>query len=492
MLSPYLHHRRKWASSFDAMRRESRRDYPFLVVCLALVAWAPFHFGGNTPLAWGVTAILSGAALVAYETRQFLRGESHPVSWTELKLPIILFVVCIVWIAIQLANWTPEILHAPIWKKAGLALGERLNGSISVNAVAGLAGLVRLLTAGAVFWLVVQICRDAQTARFFIHGLAIIIAAYALLGLIWSALFPGQVLWEKVASTRGLVTSTFINRNNYATYAALGLVVSAGLFVERLANFSRSTNTSLRHLAGSAVEGGNWPKGVLMLVTSALCGLTLIMSASRGGALAAAVGLIVTIVLQTAHRSSRAKAVAVAIPAVVGGGALALFLFGGVLTSRVAELGVVDAGRIAVYSNALSAIGNAPFTGYGYGAFGDVFPMFRDAAVGVWGAWRKAHNSYLDLLVGLGIPVGLAFMATFLFLLKQCARGATSDRKNVGIPAIGVGATCCALTHASLDYSMEIQGVTLTVIAILAAGVAQSASSGRLSNRNRLNKHEDL
>ncbi|MDO9440135.1 MAG: O-antigen ligase family protein [Beijerinckiaceae bacterium] len=492
MLSPYLHHRRKWASSFDAMRRESRRDYPFLVVCLALVAWAPFHFGGNTPLAWGVTAILSGAALVAYETRQFLRGESHPVSWTELKLPIILFVVCIVWIAIQLANWTPEILHAPIWKKAGLALGERLNGSISVNGVAGLAGLVRLLTAGAVFWLVVQICRDAQTARLFLVGVATIIAGYALLGLVWFALFPGHVLWERVTSTQGLVTSTFINRNSYATYAALGLVVWSGLFYNAVQQVELPSRAPLRYSLHAGVETLFSRAGIAYLLGLSLCAITLIMTGSRGGLAAAVAGMACALVLQSKRRGQSSASLIAAFGISLLGLGAALFIFGGVLGSRVAQFGFADPGRFALYSGAVFGLQESFWTGFGYSSFADVFPAFRGEAGGIWGVVNKAHNSYLDALLGLGAPVGVAFLTIFAVFAGRCVFGASLRRKNVEFPAIGAGALACAGIHAALDFSMEIQGVTLTVIAILAAGVAQSASSGRLSNRNRLNKHEDL
>ena len=44
--------------------------------------------------------------------------------------------------------------------------------------------------------------------------------------------------------------------------------------------------------------------------------------------------------------------------------------------------------------------------GYGYGTFIDVFPMFRDQSIGIEGVFEFAHNTYLEVLQGLGLVFG--------------------------------------------------------------------------------------
>jgi O-antigen ligase len=54
----------------------------------------------------------------------------------------------------------------------------------------------------------------------------------------------------------------------------------------------------------------------------------------------------------------------------------------------------------------------APWLGYGYGTFVDVFPMFRDQSLATWGQWPAAHDTYLEALQGLGLIFGSMLVAT--------------------------------------------------------------------------------
>ena len=72
----------------------------------------------------------------------------------------------------------------PVWEMAGDAAGARLAGSISVNRDLTAAALVRLITGASVFWLALQLCRDAGRARSLVTAIALIGAVYAAYGLI--------------------------------------------------------------------------------------------------------------------------------------------------------------------------------------------------------------------------------------------------------------------------------------------------------------------
>ncbi len=106
----------------------------------------------------------------------------------------------------------------------------------------------------------------------------------------------------------------------------------------------------------------------------------------------------------------RKTLLAIAALAIAGG----LFLYGDLLMNRVAQDGVIDGGRKAVWPMIWNAILANPWLGYGYGAFADAFPMVRDGSLDIRYVWDKAHNSWLETLHGLGIPAGLAFI--FLYL----------------------------------------------------------------------------
>ena len=92
-----------------------------------------------------------------------------------------------------------------------MQLDRPIDGSISVNRDLTSLALLRLITAASVFWIAMQLCRDASRANFLLWSVAAISCAYAAYGLFAFALTPGRVLWFKNPYSNGFVTSTFIN-----------------------------------------------------------------------------------------------------------------------------------------------------------------------------------------------------------------------------------------------------------------------------------------
>src|SRR5215469_3726774 len=142
---------------------------------IAGLAWCPFWFGGSVLLAWGINAVLFPGLVVIYELSLLIRGEHHPVAIRQIKWPAALFAAVVLWILIQNATWTPEWMHHPIWRMTADALDRPVEGSISVNRELTSLALLRLLTAASVFWLAVQLCRDAARANFLLQCVAAII-----------------------------------------------------------------------------------------------------------------------------------------------------------------------------------------------------------------------------------------------------------------------------------------------------------------------------
>ena len=162
---------------------------------IAGLAWCPFWFGSNVLLAWGINAVLFPGLVAIYELSLLIRGERHPVAIRQIKAPAALFAAVVLWILIQNATWTPDWLHHPIWQMTADALDRPVDGSISVNRDLTSLALLRLITAASVFWIAMQLCRDASRANFLLKSVAAISCAYAAYGLFAFALTPGRVLW---------------------------------------------------------------------------------------------------------------------------------------------------------------------------------------------------------------------------------------------------------------------------------------------------------
>jgi O-antigen ligase len=457
-------------------RRHEVFEWGLFWAFVAGLAWTPFWIGSNDILAWGINAVLFAGLAIIYEISILGRGEGHPVAIKELGIPAALFAAVVVWIVVQNATWTASSLHHPIWAMTADALARPIEGSISVNRDLTTLALVRLITAASVLWIAVQLCRSPARANYLVQAVTIIISVYAAYGLISFAWTPGAVRWFENTSVRGAVTSTFGNRNHFATYAGIGLIAACGLILRLYRRELTTRGGSLQFRIASIIEATG-QKGAILLGCAFLLLVALLLTGSRGGIIATGLGLLVLGALSFARREAsfagqRQTLVFGAFLAVA-----AFLAFGDVFVGEITERGLFDENRKAVYMITLRSITNAPLLGYGYGTFMDVFPMFRDRSVSGGDFWEQAHNTYLEVFQGLGLVFGSMLVASVVLLVLRCLKGAATRQEGVTVPCVAASVAFLVGVHALADFSLQIQAVALTFMALLGAGVAQSKSS---------------
>ena len=409
---------------------------------LLTVALAPLPLGSNRPYAWSLLGLMVGLQLIGWavmvQTAR-LPLTLHRRHWLPMAIPFGLF--CL-WVVVQNAAWVPQSWFHPFWREAATALGQPLKGAI------GLAP------------------DDARTTLL-LYGLFIYINGLE------------SILWYEKWAYRGYVTATFVNKNSYATYAGLGLLLAIGLLANEL---QRSNSQGLplylkvvRFLDG--LSGWVWLSGSLIL----LIGVSLLLSGSRGGLSSTLVALFVLLLFapwraelrrtQTLWRGALALLVTLAAVFVVMQGLSAL----GDQSS-----GMVQDYRVAALSLSVRAIADAPLVGFGLGSYPDVFNLYRGAEFGTSLATLfRAHNSYLELAVEVGLPATLLLLFSLFWMLFLCGRGLIVRRRQRIYPLLGVAATVLVAVHALLDFSMQMPGVAVTYFLIMGIAVAQSRSTRR-------------
>ena len=116
-------------------------------------------------------------------------------------------------------------MAAPIWGLASDVLGWPVAGRISVDPELTTLALLRLLTAASTFWLALQLSRNATRARLLIWSVVGISACYAAVGIFALGFMPNGRLFAEFGAIK-FVTSTFVNQNNYVTFAGIGLIAA--------------------------------------------------------------------------------------------------------------------------------------------------------------------------------------------------------------------------------------------------------------------------
>ena len=216
---------------------------------------------------------------------------------------------------------------------------------------------------------------------------------------------------------------------------------------------------------------------VLLLIMIFTIVVALLLTGSRGGIISTALGVFILLTLTLSREERRGAGqigtILTASALIVG----AFLAYGDVFVGRLDNLAEDAGGRVAAYRIALASIKDAPILGFGYGTFPDVFKMYREGSVGLWGYWDKAHNSYLEIFQGLGVVFGGAFLVGIGLLVWRCAKASIMRRRNSTVPIVAVSASVLLGAHAFVDFSLQIQSVTLIWAAVLGAGVSQSWSS---------------
>jgi putative inorganic carbon (HCO3(-)) transporter len=162
---------------------------------------------------------------------------------------------------------------------------------------------------------------------------------------------------------------------------------------------------------------GRWLSLLTWVGAMAAVGI-LVLSQSRAGMTGFAVSVLI-LLASTGRRGRIASAFVLVVSVIVlmtlGAGRLGeIFIGTGVSSAREPSLETLS-GRVEVWSRALYAIQDFPFTGMGMGTFPHVIPvLYPYFTISPDAPISHAHDEFLQVAVDLGIPGLVAFLAIYL------------------------------------------------------------------------------
>lgn len=442
---------------------------------LALVALAPLPLGGNRPWAWSLLAVLTGLLLAAWSALVLLRRCEAPVAPARLRTIYLLYAGALAWAAVQTSALVPVAWWHPLWSEAAVALGPpQATGMITLDPSLTITAIMRLLCYGGIFWLAVQLGREGSRAREGLVVMAIAGIAYAVYGL--TVEFAGweTILWLKKWTYFGDLTSTFVNRNAYGAYAGLGGVCCVALFLQALKPPRSGQARGVSELAETVLV-----RGIPYLVAALVLGTAVLLSHSRAAFLCTGLALVVLIgslVMSGVLRPRLALMLSVMVAMV---GAVALIVSGDTTIKRLANTSPNQAGdgRAEVYALVTQAIGDAPWTGHGLGAFLPAFQMYRDTSLPEPEEWQYAHSVHLETAMDLGLPAAAALYGATALVLLTCVQGLRRRRRGHIYPATALAVATLLVAHGLVDFSLQMPAIAATLALLLGLGFAQSWST---------------
>lgn len=434
---------------------------------LLLIALTPLPFGSNRPWAWSAMALWAFSLLIGWTIT--LAFERTRLVWRIAFFPLLLSMgFVIIWIGLTvLPDFGP--VH-PIWQIAAEQLGHRVHGRITISVDATLIALMRLLAYLSIFWLSLQFCREPRRAEQLLILISWTGLLYALYGLINYFIGNAYLLWfERWASLQD-VTATFVNRNHYATYAALGMLSSAVLAIRAFRSAWRLSDRSQPTFARTIECLAGRP--LLYYVIMLVIGMAWLQTHSRMGAAAGAVGMFAMLALMRATGMVRSHLALWVLAFLLG--FFLLQVSGDITIARLGQTGEID--RLPIFAIVSDQIRGAPLTGSGYGSFAQAFAVYRDLRLPSAAAFTEAHNSYLELAAEIGLPAAGAMVLTLVYCTLLCLIAAFRRQKERSFPIFAVAASLVVGVHALMDFSLQIPAIAILYAAILGMGVAQSWS----------------
>jgi O-antigen ligase len=467
-------------SSFPGVEPRDQRGLHDIALglFLALLVWAPLPLGSNRPWSWSL--LMAGVALVGLvlALHLLIRGERPRLPW-PVGLAGLAFAGVAGWAYLQMQPVPVAAWVHPAWAALEFFGIEPLDGrglgAVSLDVDLTRDALMRFLGYVGAFAIAFVLARDPDAAQRLLLVLLCTMTAVSAYGLFM--LFGGSELLPFAANTayRGVVTGTFVNRNNFATYANLGIIIGVvWLFEPFLRDLGKR---EIRVLLRELLEGLFAKRGIVLVALLVLASASL-LTASRGGFLSIAAALLTLIVLLFLLTKPRPLALAIATPLVVGSIWGLVALSGGAVLERFEQGSDV---RLEIWSVTGEMIEDRFWLGHGYGTYEPAFYAYRDERFRL--VVDKAHNTYLEHAAELGVPATVLLYVGALLLFYACARGVFQRRRDKIFPLVATSASVLVAVHAVFDFSLQIPAVAVTYAAMMGVGCAQSIRSEKRQMR---------
>jgi putative inorganic carbon (hco3(-)) transporter len=314
---------------------------------------------------------------------------------------------------------------------------------------------------------------------------------YALLWALaaWSGVLGAIAVVTQVSGTTSLmglrpappdtrVLGPFVNRDHFATFVEIGILVGFGLLFALLSDADgHVTRASIR----TALFDRQWalPR-VLALSGCLFLGLVgLVLTRSRAGTLAFGIGFLSLLAL----RRLKGRIVVLVIAIVLVGLAVGLVSWAGghddTHATGLSSSALSDSSfalRWQIWGRTLRVIRDYPWVGSGLGSFRYVYAGYDRP--GEWMATEQAHNDYLELIAGAGLVGALLLAWAVIAFLGRVVLPIAKAAPLRWTTAGCLSAVLAILIHSVFDFGLQIPAValefavTLGLLTAIASGIA--------------------
>jgi len=451
-------------SSKNPISKQSKINNVFAILLVILIAIAPIPLGSNRPIFWAISGFLIALMMIIYLFLLYMNGSTIRHGIAKSKWLVLLFFALLFYIILQIIPFNTWVIKSQNFAFNALEITSK---TISIAPSVSFLSLIQFASYGLLFFFILQLAHNTERARLMLVSLFVMVVLYACYSLFALTQLGDPILFMTKWAYAGNATSTFVNRNSFATFLSFGLIIGSAF-----AAFSFSQK-----------EKGNLLSALLYILGVAIIIAALFATQSRMGFAAGVVGALITIILVTLKAPrSKLLLLPVLLFALIAISILT-YLYGQGLLDRLGSTESALDGRMLLYSQIVTMISSRPFLGFGAGSFELIFPLFHQLPLSPDVVWDLAHNSYLALWAELGVIFGSIPIILVVLIVIKAIKNYRKTQYRWLHSAITLGVVITAAMHSLVDFSLEIQAIAYLFVAILALGVSGSSKS-RKNNKN--------
>ena len=458
-----------------------------MVLTLSVLLFGAMHTYVYTLMSLGV--LLAAVLLVVSGIRKDHRGGGYYLKIQKTGLNAF-FVVMLGFLIFQLTplpefilkGLSPEawVAWEKAWPASAVAVGENGGGAWHTLSVYGYPvrmSLVRWVVYGFFFFGLVRVLNTRKRITVLVYWVLCIGCFEALYGLMQAYSGNAQVLWVGKGGVKS-VSGTYINRNHFAGFMGMGLLLAAA-FVAGLSEKKPETGARRKRKPGlkeriSELVSSEQriQKRLLALFAGVVMGVGLVFSASRGGIVAAAGGLLCMSLLFVFRRDQRRKGIVFMVLFFLIA-AWSLDIGMDYVLGRFSTIEHSYEYRDRLNQKTIALFQDFMLTGVGMGDFQYAYPKYQDPKE--TGKYvRFAHNDWAQLLSEGGILgmlllwAGLGFYGYGIMRLWRKRK----DPFAVCLGAAPLAAMAVLAIHSFSDFNLHIPANFMILVAIMAIGYA--------------------
>jgi len=442
---------------------------------LALIVWTPLPIASVG--AWSVLVMEIGV-FALYAVYLFMDQKPHPapkLAGEVLHLRPVFFGLFL-FLGFQILP-LPTIIVRLLSPRAAALRAEFV--PVSAQAKMTTLSLLPSATLGATLELAAYVLIGSLILRTVTHRVQIRRIMLTLIGVgVFEALYgifelyrsnPRLLFYQKTFNLDS-ATGTFVNRNHFAGYLEMVIPLALGLIISRFDLFGEPGTPWRARLARFLNRG--LAVNILLGAGLVVMSVALLLSNSRSGVVVLALTFVLISVLAAQafghtrmHQAWVRLVIQLTALAIIG---LGLYIGLEAMISRFALDKLLQDGRPRYWGAVMTMIGQFPFFGVGFGAFGNVYSAYD--TTGMEYALVHAHNDYLELLSELGIVgFGLLAFAVGFILFKSFRTWMARRHPELKGLALGCLASVAAiLIHSMTDFNLQIPANAFVFSVVLA------------------------